>query len=486
MAGFRSRIALGDLEPVVLLGVSGAALTGAAFAYSAYAIGPAVLPAALLGLAVAAFALSRPVGGVCLAFLAAPLELYALPLPTGSLSPSEGIFALVGLSYLARATFRPDTVRKPGVRDIPYVVLLGAASVGIGLADAPAPIMRILAFWTLFYLVYLQVQSFTEHQIRQVLWSLAIGGAILGGIGAVQFISSGAGGLYAGGAGASVRAVGTFGEAVGDSNYFASFLQLAALPAIALIVAQPRRNAMLVPLVAITVTGLAFSLSRGGMLGFAAGLLLLLLWGRARWMAAGVTVVVAVITIAGANPLVASSSFGTVEQRLATVGDLGQTSTNTRPELFQQAVDLTIEYPLTGVGLNQYIEHSAARGLTERGRPHETAHNVYLSLSSETGLIGVGAFLAFIGLVVRRAFVALRHRTPISRAAAFGCAAALFGFAIQGLTVSLNRNNLLWATFLVLAGILVALSDRAPVRTTTEPQRTARAEDASRDSGQPF
>ena len=123
-----------------------------------------------------------------------------------------------------------------------------------------------------------QAQSFDDKGMRTVLWSLAGGAAILGGIGAVQFVGSGGGGLYAGGAGASVRAVGTFGEAVGDSNYFASFLQLAALPTIALIIARPRENAALIPLAVIAVTGLAFSLSRGGMLGFAAGLLLLLLW----------------------------------------------------------------------------------------------------------------------------------------------------------------------------------------------------------------
>jgi putative inorganic carbon (hco3(-)) transporter len=315
------------------------------------------------------------------------------------------------------------------------------------------------------------VQSFNDQDLRRVLWSLAVGASILGGIGAYQFISSGAGGLYAGGAGASVRAVGTFGEAVGDSNYFASFLQLAALPAIALVFGHPRENGWLIPLIAIIVTGLAFSLSRGGMLGFAAGLLLLMLWGRARWMIAGVTVLVAILTIAGANPLLASSSFETVEERLNTISETEQTSTNTRPELFSHAIDLTLEYPLVGVGLNQFMEHSSRRGLTERGRPHETAHNVYLSLSAETGLIGAGGFLFFLGLVARRAVVALRSRAPLARATAFGCAAALFGFALQGFTVSLNRNNLLWATFLILAGILVALSNRAPASGAPAPLR---------------
>lgn len=459
------------IDPATLAALAGASVLALVFTYTAYAVGPLVLPAALLAMVVLAIAATRPVAGVGLAFLAAPLELYALPLPTGSLSASEGTFALVGVAYLVRLTFRPETVVKPTAKDLSYAMLLAAITVGIAIAADPAPVMRILFFWSLFYLVYLQVQSFDDEQIRRVLWCLAVGGAVLGGIGAIQFISSGAGGLYAGGAGASVRAVGTFGEAVGDSNYFASFLQLAALPAIALIVSRPRENALLIPLAAVTVTGLAFSLSRGGMLGFAAGLFLLLLWGRARWMAAGVTVVAVIVTLAGANPLVASSSFETVEQRLTTIGDFGQSSTNTRPELFEAAIDMTIENPIVGVGLNQFEEQSSRRGLTERGLPHETAHNVYLSLAAETGLIGVGTFLFFLGFVARRALIALRNQAPIAKAAAFGCAASLFGFAIQGLTVSLNRNNLLWATFLVLAGILVALSNRAPAAAPAAPLR---------------
>ena len=154
------------------------------------------------------------------------------------------------------------------------------------------------------------------------------------------------------------------------------------------------------------------------------------------------------ITILGQTPSSPHALSKTVEQRLTTISDVGQTATNSRPELFAAAIDMTLQHPISGVGLNQFAEHSALfGGLTERGQPHETAHNVYLSLSAETGLIGASAFLCFLALIAQRALVALRHRHPLARAVAFGCAASLFGFAIQGMTVSLNRNNLLWATF---------------------------------------
>ena len=138
----------------LLLGATGFALI---FTYSAYAMSPIVVPAGLLASAVLAIAASRPAAGICLAFVAAPLELYALPLPTGTLSASEGIFAIVGLAYVVRLTFRPHTVVKPSVTDLPYAVLLGAIVVGVGMAASPAPVLRIFMFWLLFYLSLIHI-----------------------------------------------------------------------------------------------------------------------------------------------------------------------------------------------------------------------------------------------------------------------------------------------------------------------------------------
>jgi O-antigen ligase len=447
---------------VDIAAVAGIALIAALFAWSAYAFDPLLLPLAALGVTVVCIVFLRPALGIGFAFLCAPLELYALPLPTGSISASESLLACVGLAYLGRLLARSERVRTPSVRDVPYAVLLGAIAIGLGFATDPSPIGRILILWSLFYLAYLQVQSCSPEVLRKLCWALAIGGGVLGAVGTAEFLAAGGGSLYSGGAGADVRAIGTFGEAVGDSNYFAAFLQLAALPAIALLVLDPRRNLPILPFAVLAVVGLAFSLSRGGMLGFAAGILLLLLfWGRARRVAAGVAALLVVLTVAGANPLVGSEQLQTVTSRLGTIDEFGQTETNARPELFDAAADMAIEHPVVGIGLNEFDEHSARRGLTERGLPHETAHNVYLSLAAETGLVGLGALLFFGGFLVRRAVVAVRARDPLARALALGLSAALFGFAIQGATVSLNRNNLLWATFLIVAGMLVALSDRA-------------------------
>jgi O-antigen ligase len=220
----------------------------------------------------------------------------------------------------------------------------------------------------------------------------------------------------------------------------------------------------LVPFTTATILGLLFSLSRGGTLGFAAGLILLvLLWGRARIMVSIVAAIAVGLTIFGANPLIGTEDVQTIEQRLSSAGDFGASRTNLRPRAYSEAIELTAENPLFGIGVNQFRAEVATRGphLSELGRPLEDAHNVVLSLSAETGLIGVGGFLFWCALLFGRTRAAVRWHNPLTRPLALGFAAALFGFAIQGMTVTQNRNHLLWGTFLVIAGMTFALGDRA-------------------------
>jgi O-antigen ligase len=448
------------------LGLGLAALLAVIYAWSAYAIAPWILPALAIGAAFVALAFAYPWVGLAGAMLAIPLELFALPLPTGSLSPAEGALALAGLAYLVRLIVRPHTVRRPGVRDLPFLVLLGAITIGIGVAVDPAPVVRTLFLWTLFYGVFLQAQTLSSEQIRNVVVAAVIGAGILGAIGAIQFAQSGGAGLYGGGAGAEGRVAGTFasGDDQSATNYFASALQLIALPAIALITAGPRKYGWLAPLALLIVVGLMISLSRGGTLGFVAGLLVLVaLWGRARLLVGGVALLAIVLTIVGANPLLGSEQVETITQRLSSATETEESSTNLRPKAYAVAIDIALENPLTGIGVNQFRAELGSRGesLSERGQPLEGAHNVFLSLASETGLFGIGAFLFFIGVLASRARVALRSRDGLAKPLALGFAATLIGFAVQGLTVTQNRNHLLWGTFLLIAGMLVALSDQA-------------------------
>ena len=437
------------------LAAAAAAVLAAAFTVSAYAVHPLALPAAAVGGAFVIAAFLRPVVGLVGAAIATPLEAVNLPLASGALSPAEAALAAVAIAWLARVVLRPESVAKPALRDLPVAVLLLAVAAGLVFAAEPAPVLRVAILWTLFGLVYLQAQSLTLGEIRAVTIALVVGAGLLGGIGALSFVQSGGTELLGGGSTVSgTRAAGTFA----DPNYYASLLALALLPGVALLLAQTKRHLWLLVPLAAGVGGLLFSLSRGGILGFGAGLLLLLAWRRARYVALAILALVVALTLTNANPLVESEYFGSVEERISTIRH--PTRESTRPQIWSTAVEVTQEHPFFGVGVNQFQLESARRSLFERGQTLENAHSVPLSLAAETGLIGLAAFLAFLVQLAARGLRTARARHSLERGLGLGISAALLAFVIQGLTITQIRVPIVTGTFFLLAGILTGLSDR--------------------------
>jgi O-antigen ligase len=211
---------------------------------------------------------------------------------------------------------------------------------------------------------------------------------------------------------------------------------------------------------ALTFAGLALSLSRGGLVAFFGAALLLLAWQRARWVAVGLATLFAVFTFANANPLVESQQFNVVQQRLSTLSGPGLEQRSRRPAIWRVAREVAAAHPFFGVGVNQFQFEAARWGLTERGVPLENAHSVVFSLAAETGLIGLAAFLFFLGQLGVRAVRAMQTSDRLRYALALGGAAALVGFAIQGLTVVQIRVSIVAGILFVIGGMITGLADR--------------------------
>ena len=134
---------------------------------------------------------------------------------------------------------------------------------------------------------------------------------------------------------------------------------------------------------------LLFSFSRGGYVGFLVGLVAVGLF-RSRWLLA----VVAVLVIGWQTLLPVA-----VQERIEmTTGDAaeGQTfdpSTQARVELWEDAMTLFKQNPVTGTGFQTY------RALSRLG--YGDTHNYYVKVLAETGIVGFVLFLVLLWKLFR-------------------------------------------------------------------------------------
>ena len=194
------------------------------------------------------------------------------------------------------------------------------------------------------------------------------------------------------------------------------------------------------------VIGLLSSGSRGAWMGFAAAIAILTFMGylRAKYLLAGIALVALILYALSALNLAG----------LAHASDFGEEATEGRIEAWWAALLMFANHPLIGIGwmnfpslLPSVIDWRNGAGMH--------AHDIYLSLLAETGLIGFILFFAPIVIVFRGS--AKRCRSDM---------AALAG--LLGLTVFLVHglvDEMFYAPQAVLAfGVALGLASRADFR----------------------
>ena len=440
-----------------------AVAVGIVVAIACYSVGPV---AAVLGPAAVAFLVlcaTRPHLALFTAPLFAPFENFQLPVAgLGGLSPVEAAMLSIAAGWIWRAVSGGAVVYPRG-RDWPIVVLLLSLLPGLAFGSDAIVIARIFVMWLAFYVAYLVAQELDPQQMKGVLVAYAVGAAFLGVEGVSNYVSGGGATLLEGGATVYGRASG----AIADPNYFAAFLQLATVPALAFVVGGSSRFRwlLLAPIVAATA-GVVLSLSRGGILGLAAAVSLVVLgWARSRLFALALLSVLVAATLTGLNPFANARVSEAVSERLSSVTT--HSSDNHRFLLWGAAVNIVETHPLFGIGANGFEAEANRRGLTERGQPLENVHNAYLNVAAELGLLGATGLIVWLVRIGRNLLVVLRRRLDDTYALAVGLGAALVGYCVQALTVSQYRVEIIQATFFLFAGMVAALArqsaEEAPV-----------------------
>jgi len=273
------------------------------------------------------------------------------------------------------------------------------------------------------------------------------------------------------------RTTGMFGQ----PNELGSFAAAVAVLGLALLLAAPRRHRTqaLVGLAAAGLGGAALlaSLSRGGWIGAAVGLLVLLglldVRARRRLTAGLLAVAVAVLPVGAVLP--GQPVLAIAADRIAALVAGQRGPYEERAAIWREALRQWQARPLLGVGPGGYRVLAARGGGPLATTRPEHAHSLVLTLAAEQGLVGLTALTALVvagGLAVTRSARRLPGRGGGgARELLAGAAAAPATVLGQGLVDYPLRNPVLVMLTWLLVGVLAAAlaAARRPTRPVPAP-----------------
>jgi putative inorganic carbon (hco3(-)) transporter len=417
----------------------------------------------IVGVVVAIVLLLR-VQWVALLFVAVePFEDYVRAI---SSSAVKGLGALLILSWVIHVAF-PDLGAR-GVRTFPRparrsglghpVGLAGIAMIAVVLAatvlhsngSAGAEVLtRYLSF--LGALIVLVDLMYEDLPVRRVVTVFVTSCAASGAIGLLNFI------------GGSLRV----GGPIGDPNDFAFFM-VAALP-LALVLRRSARRPILWDLAAVLIAGAAAgTLSRGALAAVVAMLIYAVLAGVIRARVIGAILAALVVLFA----VVAATDPHLIETSLAQKTFVAAQNTEDRLIRWRVTAEMTVDYPVLGIGPGGFktnYEHYVDPAAVDVLHPLDVAHETYLEVSAELGLVGLAVFLAILAY----GYAGARRRSQQPgphQALAGGVCAAMIGSGVAAVFLTEQYYLPLW----LLAACGAALDPRRgdEVRLMTEENRT--------------
>ncbi|MFF8092116.1 O-antigen ligase family protein [Streptomyces sp. NPDC016675] len=350
----------------------------------------------------------------------AVVALLALPVAAdggGGAHPADAVSALVvlyGVLRLVRGRRRPLSRTAAVVLGLP---VLGLAVAAVGAVTPGAGVTGLGRYLQVFVLVPAAVLLLVRDRGDARLLARSMVGLALwqGAVGVHQYVT-GTGASYQG---EQIRAVGTFGPQ--DVMGMATVVSLGLVCAVGLALghAPARQRALAAGCALALLVPLALSFSRGAWIATAVTCAAqLLLAGVRRALAVGATAVAAGVVLVGGFGLgtaMLQERVGSITQ----VADAPDQSVTDRYTMWEAAVGMWRERPLTGVGLKGFPEHrdghaslALSSGSETDGagagylrQPLLSPHNMYLLVLAEQGLLGLlalaGSWLALLVLALR-------------------------------------------------------------------------------------
>lgn len=425
------------------------------------------------------------------------LVVLPLAVPFGSIAdvrvgPAQvgGTEVLVGLFFavwLARGVARRELRLEVPPLLLPLGLWLGVQALSVlGSLSLGSSLKELIKWGEVAALYVVAAQELRRRDIVLVVAVLLLAGALAGAHGLLQallrtgppgFLFPLAGRLW-------LRAYGTFLQPNPYAGYLGVTLPLASGIAAVLLglgggtthlavdqnaAALVRRGAILA-YTAVTgglmILGLFFSLSRGGWIGAGVAMVAvgILLSRRALLTSlVGGTAGVLFLAFGGAERLPAALReratdflpyLGLVDIRRVEITD-ANFAVIERLAHWWAAARMFSDRPWLGVGTGNYAAIYPAYALPRWPDPLGHAHNFYLNVAAETGLVGLTAYLAFWFVAFVLTWQAVRRTAGLWRGIAVGCLGAFIHLATHNVFDNLYVHGIYLQIALLLAIITV-------------------------------
>jgi putative inorganic carbon (hco3(-)) transporter len=427
---------------------------------------PDLALAATIGAAFVPIALGRPIVGLCMLLLLSFLEVFT-PVGGGiTLTKLIGLLLFIGWFGALAAAGPADRWRRGLLASEPRLaasLLLFVAWAAMSLvwstqtSNGASALLRFALNFTLFPIVLVAVR-----RLDDVIWLYvvfvtgALTAAAYGQIHASSLAATTGGRLKGGGL---------------NPNELGEVLVVAIVLAATL--AANRRWSAPARVTAFAAASLAaialfLTLSRGALIGLGVALLVApFAVGRGRRAAALALATLAILGTVGWFAVIASPSSA---QRITHPQEAGGSG---RETLWKVGWRMFEAHPVNGVGVGNYqvvsIHYLLRPGSTQEDKfivdtPAQfPPHNIYLSVLSELGIIGLTLFLAILGLTLaaalRAARLFARRGDPIGEILARGLFIALTGYLAALFFSTSLYSKQLWL-LLALAPALQAIAVR--------------------------
>lgn len=458
-----------------------AALLGAAALVAL--LEPAPLAATVAGALAVGIVLAKPLAGVGLLLFAVPFgSLATVEVGDFSITPTEPLVALVALAWVAQGVTSGRVVIRGSAVLASAGLLALLALFSVTYAGAVGPAVKESLKWLELLLVLVVVRDRVRDRrtAAGLVAALFAAGSAEALYGVFQFATNRGPASF--GVAGNLRAFGNFEQPNPFAGYLATILPLAVALALAPGERHAGRGRLLAAGAALALAaGIALSQSRGAWLGLVvAGAVFLLVWShRARLLlapAAGLAVLVVVLALAG---LVPGSVGARLAQTLENFGIFDVRTVELTPENYaivermahwQAAWAMFLDNPWLGVGAGNYASAYPSYYVPPWLDPLGHAHNYYLNMLAELGVLGLGLLLLFLGATFRTLGAGLagaRDASPEARdfwrPLLVGVLAALVVYATHNLF-----DNLFVHSVNVQLGVLLALGLVAAERLRAE------------------